>query len=226
MNPPLALVLSNEILSLAIIQGIIALGMIIKAFVDGFNRIQDRKDRESLAEIHRKEILDVKAKGAEREKRIIDKIDENTEVTKDVKNVLTEAEQIRSMTTLAKKLGSTEPVMYPVKLPGEDYEVFGLSEGSKVYWRNEWTNVGRAARFLVEGPCSMGFHWHKYAEIVSGVRGTLFYEAGEQTVEITPGVTFTTPPDTVHSARFDAPGEVVVHWPDQNEDILEIGIWP
>ena len=226
MNPPLALALSNEIMSLVVLQGVVALGMIIKAVVDYNNRVQDRLDRESEAKIHLMEIKDVKVKADEREKRLSDKIDENTVVTKDVKNVLTESEQIRSMTTLAKKLGSTEPVMYPVKLPGDTYEVFGLSEGSKVYWRDEPTSIGRSARFLVEGPCSMGFHFHQIAEILSGVRGILFYETGTKIVEITPGVVFTTPADEVHSARFDAPGEVVVHWPEQTTDELIIGIWP
>jgi quercetin dioxygenase-like cupin family protein len=154
------------------------------------------------------------------------KLEENTQITKEVKTVISEADQLRSMTTLAKKLGSTDPVMFPVKLPGDTYEVFGLSEGSKVYWKSEFTTKGRAARFLVEGKCSMGFHFHQVAEILSGVRGTLFYESGEQTVEITPGITFTTPADTVHSARFDAPGEVMVHWPDQQTDELIIGVWP
>lgn len=76
MNNFFLAMISENIWILIIGQGVIALGMIIKAWVDSNNRIQDRLDRESLARITEKRINDtrneMKRDGDERVKAIIE----------------------------------------------------------------------------------------------------------------------------------------------------------
>lgn len=212
--------------TLIIGQAVIVIGMIIKACVYAYNRVQDRKDRESKARILARGLRAVKLEGGRREKRLSNKLDETVSAVTDIKGAITSFDQLKAMTSLAKRLGSTDPVFYDVALPPQDYVPFDLAEGSAVYWKSEDCLTGRQVRYLVEGPCSMGFHFHRVVEIISGIRGTLFYEAEGKVVTINPGDTYTTPAESVHSARFEGPGEVVVHWPDQDTDNLEIGIWP
>jgi len=75
----------------------------------------------------------------------------------------------------------------------------------------------------------MGFHFHEVAEILFGVAGTLIFEVGDVIKTISAGEKFTAEADAVHSARFEKssvfPGVIVVHWPDLNSDILEVGVY-
>jgi len=150
----------------------------------------------------------------------------NTDMTRENSEKLSELAQLKDMTTLAKRLGSTEPVFYTVDLPPDHFVPFGLSEGAKVYWKSEPCDKGRKVRFLVHGKCCMGFHFHKVTEIIFNVRGTLYFDTAQGPITLNPGDSYEAAPETVHSARFEEPGEATCHWPDQDGDKLEIGIWP
>lgn len=55
-------------------QAVIAFGMLIKAWVDANNRVQDRLDAESKAKILAAGLEEVKNKGREREERIVKQV--------------------------------------------------------------------------------------------------------------------------------------------------------
>lgn len=72
-------------------QAVLALGMIIKAWVDSNNRIQDRLDAEMDAKIAQLTKEEIKLAGAVREAKILAKIEANTELTHEVKAVAVES---------------------------------------------------------------------------------------------------------------------------------------
>lgn len=161
------------------------------------------------------------------------KIDDNTAKTEvvvnaveDVKNHLASVPQQRLATALAQRVGHSSPEFYEIKLPGVDYEPFGWSTGALVEWKSEYTDEGRKVRFLVHGPASIGFHFHRVTEAIFSMRGKLVYETIDTVVEINPGEFYTADIDAVHSATFDEPGEAVCHWKEQDSDLLLIGIYP
>lgn len=203
-------------------------------------RNDDREARRLEAKdraIIKKKVSDVatkvdeaKVEGGNREARLADKIDENTTLTTEVKTHLQSVAQQRVATALALKGGDGVPVFYKIQLPGVDYEKFGLATGpGLVEWKSEYCEQGRQVRYLVHGPCEVGFHFHKMAEVLFGVRGTLIFEVGEEMIEINAGETYRAEAESVHAARFEDtgvfPGEIICHWPDQTTDILEIGIF-
>jgi len=160
-------------------------------------------------------------------------IKENTVITEkaaaaaeEVKNKLDSIPQQRIATALAHKVGDSKPEFYEIRLPGVDYEPFGWSTGAVVEWKSEWCEHGRRVRFLVHGPASLGFHFHKVVEIIFTMRGTLTYETTDTVVTINPGESYRAEVDAIHSATFEEAGEAICYWPDQDTDNLLIGIYP
>lgn len=173
---------------------------------------------------------EAKVEGGNREARLSDKIDENTTLTTDVKKLtekvkthLETTPEQRTAMALARMDG--EPVFYDMHLPGVDYEPFMWSVGALVEWKQEYCERGRQVRFKSHGESSIGFHWHTVTEITFGVAGKLTYELHDIVVEIHPGEVYTAAPDQIHRASFDAAGMAVVHWPEQESDILKIGLF-
>lgn len=167
------------------------------------------------------------------EAKVSAKVDANTMITKNAASAasrthdaISDFTALREMTSLAKAVRSDEPVMYPITLPGPTYEKFELADGTEVLWRSEPCEQGKLVRYLIEGPCFIGWHFHEIAEIVTTVRGVLTYEVSGEKVTLEAGQSFSADADAIHSARFEAPGEALVHWPELTTDQLLIGIWP
>jgi quercetin dioxygenase-like cupin family protein len=201
--------------------------------------LKDRSDKEALrvAKEDRETIKDMvqgaKDAGGEREDRLAAKIDENTAITQKtaesthaLKLHLETVDGQREATNFALNGSTANPEFYEIRLPGEEYETFGWTTGSLVEWKSEPCPQGRQVRFLVHGPASMGFHFHKVTEVIFTMRGKLNYETTNKVVELFPGQSFVAQIDAIHSASFEEAGEAVCHWPEQDSDILLIGIFP
>ncbi len=100
---------SEKVLIYTLIGGhvVTILGLVIKALIDQFNRVQDRLDAESKAKI-------ILAAGAEREKRINEKIDENTKVNTEALQVSNGhnaklASALETMADVTKAIENREP---------------------------------------------------------------------------------------------------------------------
>lgn len=111
---------------------------------------------------------------------------------------------------------------FQLQLPGFEWEPFGLSTGSPVFWKQEPISHGRMVRFRSEGPAAIGLHYHDVPEVITAAVGVLHYTVDGRARTLIPGDTFTAQPHVIHSAEFPGPGEALAHWTDLDSDTLHI----
>lgn len=130
-------------------------------------------------------------------------------------------------TALAQAIETYKPqaTTFHLPLPGAEYELFPISQGSPVWWKSEPISQGKLVRFRAQGPCAIGLHYHDTAEVITAAEGVLFYTVGGATRALVQGETFTAQPHQIHSAEFKAPGEALAHWTDLEGDSIEISFF-
>lgn len=111
-----------------------------------------------------------------------------------------------------------------IRLPGEEYERFPLSEGDFTEWKSVPVPVGKAVVFKVHGACSMPLHAHESPEVLHLLSGKLAIVVEAETTILSPGETHLTPPGKAHSAYYIEPGKCVCHWPALKSDSLEVDV--
>lgn len=153
------------------------------------------------------------------------KLDENTDVTKGVKEVVDNMAVFRGMVTNGKRPNEGQMTEFPLALPGYAFEKFTLSEGAPVLWKTESSSKGRQARFVISGYATMGFHSHDVTEELEVVTGVLEIVTGGGKFHIGPGQTFASPPGEIHSVGFCGYGECIARWIEQESDQLTIRIY-